>query len=153
MSPRSASGVSARSSPASTTADTAVTRNSAPRSWGASSIATCASPAAAARAPRRSPTHARNADIATTVTAPPLARATQNRRSFTGTAGVEQHPAELDRGGGDRGRVLALLHDLSERAERVWRARAGERLAELEQYGEALAIGRRLIERAAEKRG
>ena len=72
---RRESGVSSRSSPASTAADTASTRNLAPSSSGASSIAACASAWAAARSPRRIAMSARSDEMVTTVSAAPRSRA------------------------------------------------------------------------------
>ena len=63
----------------------------------------------------------------------PLLGAAQDRRSLSRAAGEEEHAAELDRRRGDRGRVLAALDDLRQRGDRVRRAGAGVRLAELEQ--------------------
>ena len=63
----------------------------------------------------------------------PLLGAAQDRRSFGGAAGEEQHAAELDRRRRDRRRVLAALDDLRQRGDRLRRAGAGVRLAELEQ--------------------
>ena len=62
----------------------------------------------------------------------PLLGAAQDRRSFSGAAGEEQHAAELDRRRGDRVFVLAVLDDLRQRGDRLRCAGAGVRLAELE---------------------
>ncbi len=276
MSRRRASGVSSRSRPASTAADTARTRNSAPSRSGASSIAACASASAAARSPRRTAMSARSAEIVTTVSAAPrcarpredlvrapqgrvktvrdreggqgqdrpvlaavgldrearrdralrevdrggrraqvqhlfhgergergglqhvacraarvsqggdrrlglapgrrrggaeaqqrdlellacrlpgrepLLGAAQDRRSFGGAAGEEEHAAELDCRRGDRGRVLAALDDLRQRGDRLRCAGAGVRLAELEHDRGAVAVGGRLVEGAGEQGG
>ena len=83
----------------------------------------------------------------------PLLGAAQDRRSFGGAAGEEEHAAELDRRRGDRGRVLAALDDLRQRGDRLRCAGAGVRLAELEQDRGALVVSGRLLEGAGEQGG
>ena len=76
MSRRRESGLSSRSRPARTAADTARTRNLAPSSPGASSIAASASAWASARSPPwRTAISARSDEMVTTVSAAPRARA------------------------------------------------------------------------------
>jgi hypothetical protein len=83
----------------------------------------------------------------------PLLGAAQDRRSFSGAAGEKEHAAELDCCRGDRGRFLAALDDLRQRGDRLRRAGAGVRLAELKEDRGAVAVDGRLVEGAGEQRG
>ena len=83
----------------------------------------------------------------------PLPGAGEDRNSLGGPSGEEEHAAQLDRRLGDRLRVLAALDDLRQRSDRLRRAGAGVRLAELEHHRVAVAVGGRLVERAGEQRG
>jgi hypothetical protein len=78
----------------------------------------------------------------------PLLSLAQNCRSFRRAVGEEQHPAELDRRGGNRTRVLGALDDLRKRGDCLRCAGASVRLAELEKNLGSFALIRRLIKGA-----
>ena len=82
-----------------------------------------------------------------------LPGAAQDRRSLSGAAGVEEHAAELDCRGGDRGRVLAALDALRKRSDRLRCAGASERLPELEHHPCAVTLNGRLVKGTGEKGG
>ena len=71
----------------------------------------------------------------------PRLGAAQHRRHPRRRARRRRASRQLDRGRGDRVRIVRLLDDLRERCDGLGRPRARVRLTELQQHGGALAVG------------
>ena len=82
-----------------------------------------------------------------------LLGAAQDRRSLGRATAEEEHAAELDRRRRDSVGVRAAVDDLRQRVDRLGCTGAGERQAEVEHDSGAVAVGRRLVQRAGEQRG
>jgi hypothetical protein len=74
--------------------------------------------------------------------------AAEDRRSLGCLAAEEEQAAEIDRRRSYGDRILAALGDIRQRSDRLRCTGVGERLAELEQDGGAIAVGRRLVKGA-----